>query len=194
MWWGEQKIDPTGILLATTLLIAVLHYLLFPRYSAPQPSNNPDVIQQEPLSILPLADSNAFGRRDVAPPTPPPEIQPAIPTPSRNLALLGTFTDSEEGLASALVALDGRSAERWFVGDTIDDGLVLISVHPNKIEYTEDETLRTLDFGFIPQSSRTAPYPSRKAREAMLEEEQDADGDGIQPPRRHTPIFRDSQP
>lgn len=119
------------------------------------------------LSLTELASMHMMG----IPISKPKPAEPSVkPKPNVDVRLVGTITDSEPGLASALISVAGAPAARVFVGEAIFEEMKLQAVFDDRVEYTHDGTTLRLHFPFSGEQS--APeVPSRRRRRAALQDQ-----------------------
>ena len=96
--------------------------------SASQPAPAAD-----PANLLPL-----FGT--------PQKINSAPPTTNLRLNLLGSFVHHDSQRSSAIIRKDDGKPQRFRVGDTVQDGIRLHAVYPDRIELERGGHLETLSF------------------------------------------------
>lgn len=86
-------------------------------------------VEKPSYSIQGILNANLMGKKK--------KIQDIIPDDlpetRLKLSLVGTFTDSLEGEASALISEEGKPSDRYFVGDTIPGGATLSAVRKSSV-------------------------------------------------------------
>lgn len=88
------------------------------------------------------------------------EFIPPEPLPVQ-IHLKGTFTDTLQGVASALISVNGGMAKRHFVGDEIYEGIVLAGVDDDKVMLQQGSSTRQIYFPF---SEKRMPAVRRNRR------------------------------
>lgn len=95
----------------------------------------------------------------VAAPPPMEVVQPLLV----EINLKGAFTDSEGQLASALIAVGGGEARRYFVGEPVHEAWILQKVTEEWVELLQNGAVNRIYFPFAQERTPAVPR-SRRAR------------------------------
>lgn len=160
-----RKHLPLVILGAAGLFILVnlvidLSFIRSSRQLIPAPESKTSPEPAVPAATVSLSNLDWMGQPPIV--AAPPQLEEAQPLPVE-VKLKGTFTDSEGQFASALIAIGGAEAQRYFIGDRVSEGLMLQKVTEEWIELAQNSSVNRVYFPFTQQRPVAVPR-SRRAR------------------------------
>jgi hypothetical protein len=156
---------PVIVLAAAGLLILInlmidLSFVRSPRQLIQNPDSSESSAPAVPIGTVSTSTLDWMGQPPVV--AAPPPVEVVLPLPVE-VKLKGTFTDSEGQLASALIAVGGGEALRYFVGDRVHEGLILQKVTEEWIELAQNGAVNRVYFPFTQERPAAVPR-SRRAR------------------------------
>lgn len=122
-------------------------------------SLSPSSTITEPLAVFSL-----MGRAPVVEPGVKVEEDQPLPV---EVQLKGTFTDSLDGAASALISVGGGMAKRYFVGDTLYEDMQVINVSHDHVELKQGAATRRIYFPFAEERLPAMPRNRRTVLQAL---------------------------
>lgn len=171
--WGRLDLAPGRAKLAVAALVGVFiaywsteYYSLTKLFARDVPAAAvPDPAESSPPSrrglsnsaLRVVVESAPFGR--AIPPVPTQTEYASLPESRLSITVAGTFTHSNRSRASALLSVDGNSAQYFRIGDSVSDTAVLYDVTRDGVVLTTDDGYEAAQFSRLPSQTMITHGP-----------------------------------